>query len=71
MDIRRDVDPTETQDWVDSLKAVSQHRGPERTNFLCEQLIQQGRRDALRSRIPSVAACPRTSRSAPINARPT
>ena len=47
MDIRRDVDPTETQEWVDSLKAVSQHRGPERTNFLREQLIQQGRRDGV------------------------
>jgi pyruvate dehydrogenase E1 component len=47
MDIRRDVDPTETQEWVDSLKAVSQHRGPERTNSLREQLIQQGRRDGV------------------------
>ncbi|MGH8727686.1 MAG: pyruvate dehydrogenase (acetyl-transferring), homodimeric type [Burkholderiales bacterium] len=47
MDIRRDVDPTETQEWVDSIKAVSQHRGPERTNFLLERLIQQGRRDGV------------------------
>jgi pyruvate dehydrogenase E1 component len=45
MDIRQDLDPTETQEWVDSLKAVVQYRGPERANFLVERVVQEARRE--------------------------
>ncbi|MBL8529534.1 MAG: pyruvate dehydrogenase (acetyl-transferring), homodimeric type [Burkholderiales bacterium] len=44
MDIRQDVDPTETREWIDSLKAVVQYRGPERAHFIIERLIDEARR---------------------------
>ena len=45
MDIRHDVDPTETADWIDSLKAVVKHRGPDRAHYLLERLIAEARRE--------------------------
>src|SRR5687768_9525947 len=45
MDIRYDLDPTETQEWTDSLKAVVKYRGPERANFLVERVVQEARRE--------------------------
>ncbi len=44
MDIRQDVDPTETREWIDSLKAVVQYRGPERAHFIIERLVDEARR---------------------------
>ena len=44
MDIRQDIDPSETQDWIDSLKAVLQHRGPERAHYIMERLVDEARR---------------------------
>jgi pyruvate dehydrogenase E1 component len=44
MDICQDVDPTETREWIDSLKAVLQHRGPERAHYLLERLVDEARR---------------------------
>ncbi len=43
MDIRQDVDPTETREWVDSLKAVLQHRGPERAQFILQRIVDEAR----------------------------
>src|SRR6058998_597859 len=42
-----DLDPTETGEWVDALSAVQQYRGSERTNFLINRLIDQGRREGV------------------------
>jgi pyruvate dehydrogenase E1 component len=44
MDIRQDIDPTETREWIDSLKAVLQYRGPERAHYLLERLVDEARR---------------------------
>jgi pyruvate dehydrogenase E1 component len=45
MGILSDHDPTETQEWVDSLRAVLQHAGPDRARYLLGKL----REEALRS----------------------
>src|SRR6476619_2479280 len=47
MDTMRDLDPTETGEWVDALRAVQQHRGGERSNYLINRLVDQGRRDGV------------------------
>ena len=39
-----DLDPTETQEWLDALTAVINEEGPERAHFLIEQLIDLNRR---------------------------
>ncbi len=39
-----DLDPIETQEWVDALSAVQQHRGGERSNYIINRLVEQGRR---------------------------
>lgn len=41
---RDDIDPQETQEWLDALDAVIEHEGPERAHFLLEKLIDQSRR---------------------------
>src|SRR4051812_42026682 len=38
MGIMNDYDPVETQEWVDSLRAVLQHAGPERVKYLLSKL---------------------------------
>ena len=38
MGILSDYDPTETQEWVDSLRAVLQYAGPDRARFLLGKL---------------------------------
>jgi pyruvate dehydrogenase E1 component len=39
-----DMDPVETQEWLDALTAVINEEGPERAHFLIEQLIDLNRR---------------------------
>jgi len=39
-----DIDPTETQEWIDSLEFVLSSRGPERAKYLLSVLEQQARR---------------------------
>ncbi|HUQ26495.1 MAG TPA: pyruvate dehydrogenase (acetyl-transferring), homodimeric type, partial [Burkholderiales bacterium] len=39
-----DLDPTETQEWLEALDAVMQREGPERAHFLLEALIEKSRR---------------------------
>jgi pyruvate dehydrogenase E1 component len=39
-----DVDPEETQDWLDALDGVMAAEGPERAHFLIEALIDKARR---------------------------
>ncbi|MFQ5551346.1 MAG: pyruvate dehydrogenase (acetyl-transferring), homodimeric type, partial [Gemmatimonadales bacterium] len=39
-----DIDPLETQEWLEALAAVLEHEGPERAHYLLEQLIGSARR---------------------------
>ena len=41
-----DVDPQETQEWLDSLETVFEEEGAERAHFLLEALIDKARRSA-------------------------
>jgi pyruvate dehydrogenase E1 component len=40
----RDLDPIETQEWVEALEAILQQEGPERAHFIIEQLVDKARR---------------------------
>src|ERR1700676_2331825 len=44
MDMNPDVDPQETQEWLDSIDGVLEHEGPDRAHFLIEQVIDKSRR---------------------------
>src|SRR3989475_11525731 len=46
MGILHDHDPVETREWLDSLKAVLQFRGPARAHSLLEKLVDEARRDS-------------------------
>ncbi|WP_295883662.1 pyruvate dehydrogenase (acetyl-transferring), homodimeric type [uncultured Thiohalocapsa sp.] len=39
-----DIDPQETQEWLDALEAVLEHEGTERAHYLLERLIDKARR---------------------------
>jgi len=42
-----DIDPVETQEWLDAIKAVLQKEGPERAHFLLETLTEKMRRSGV------------------------
>ena len=42
--LHQDLDPTETQEWVESLSAVINREGTERAHFLLEKLVDSTRR---------------------------
>jgi pyruvate dehydrogenase E1 component len=42
-----DLDPVETVEWHDAVKAVQQHRGDARANQLLNMVVDQARRDGL------------------------
>ncbi len=44
MSNKPDIDPQETQEWLDALEAVLENEGPERAHFLLERLIDKARR---------------------------
>ena len=44
MDKPADIDPLETEDWLDSLDSVIQSEGIHRAHFLIEALIDKARR---------------------------
>ncbi len=44
MATRPDIDPQETQEWLDALEAVLENEGPERAHFLLERLVDKARR---------------------------
>ncbi|MBT8120401.1 MAG: pyruvate dehydrogenase (acetyl-transferring), homodimeric type [Gammaproteobacteria bacterium] len=58
-----DIDPLETQEWLDALKAVIENEGVERAHFLLEQLIDDARRNG--------ANLPFTNETAYLNTIPT
>ncbi len=39
-----DIDPDETQEWLQALESVLEYEGPERAHFLLEKLIDKARR---------------------------
>jgi len=43
-DIVPDIDPQETQEWLEALEGVLKHEGPQRAHFLLEQLVDKARR---------------------------
>ncbi|MBV9250627.1 MAG: pyruvate dehydrogenase (acetyl-transferring), homodimeric type [Acetobacteraceae bacterium] len=44
MDISRDIDPLETQEWREALGSVLAFEGPERAQFLLEAITEESRR---------------------------
>ena len=44
MEHNKDIDPIETQEWIESLDSVLQQEGPERAHYLLETLIERARR---------------------------
>ncbi len=44
---KADIDPQETQEWIDALSSVIDREGRERAHFLIEQLIDNARRDGV------------------------
>lgn len=40
-----DIDPTETQEWLDSLESVLEAEGVERAHYLLESMIEKARRN--------------------------
>ncbi len=42
-----DIDPEETQEWIESLESVLEREGPERAHFLLERLIDKTRRSGI------------------------
>ena len=43
-----DIDPQETQDWIDSITALIDEKGSERTQFIIEKLINFSRRNGIK-----------------------
>jgi len=42
--LKNDIDPEETQEWLEALAAVIEADGPERAHFLLERMVDQARR---------------------------
>src|SRR5690606_533324 len=42
--LHNDPDPTETREWIESLKAVIDHSGPERAHQLLQDMVELTRR---------------------------
>src|SRR6516164_85513 len=47
MDVMRDSDTIETQEWLDALAAVKEHRGIERANFIVSSVVDAAQRDRI------------------------
>lgn len=43
--LNKDIDPKETEEWIDSLLAIIEKDGPERAHYILEQLIDSARRN--------------------------
>ena len=39
-----DIDPEETQEWLDALDGVLEIEGPQRAHYIVEKLIEKARR---------------------------
>ncbi|BAN68518.1 pyruvate dehydrogenase (acetyl-transferring), homodimeric type [endosymbiont of unidentified scaly snail isolate Monju] len=47
MTTKPDIDPQETQEWLEALEAVLEHEGAERAHFLIERMIDKARRSGV------------------------
>ena len=47
-DKKTDIDPIETQEWIDSIKSLIHHSGSERAHFILDKLISYSRRNGIR-----------------------
>ena len=56
MGVMDDHDPVETQEWVDSLRAVVHHQGAERARYLLSRLREEAR--ATGAQLPFIATTP-------------
>ncbi|TXT34806.1 MAG: pyruvate dehydrogenase E1 component, partial [Comamonadaceae bacterium] len=45
MNVNDDLDTLETGEWMDALRAVQQHRGTGRTNYIVNRLVDEARRE--------------------------
>ena len=45
--LKNDVDPIETQDWLQSLDSLIREEGVERAQYIVEQVIGQARRSGV------------------------
>ena len=45
----QDLDPVETQEWLDALETVLEQEGPERAHYLLEKLVEKARRSGAHS----------------------
>ncbi len=52
----QDVDPIETQEWLDALSSVIQQEGPERAHYLLENLVRYTRRRGIHMPFDSTTA---------------
>ncbi len=43
-----DIDPQETQDWIDSISALIEEKGNDRTHYIIEKLIDYSRRNGIK-----------------------
>lgn len=53
---RDDIDPLETNDWLEALESVLKREGPERAHFLLDKLIEKGRRSGANLRFSANTA---------------
>ena len=44
MPIKPDIDPQETQEWLEALEAVLENEGVDRAHFLIERMVDKARR---------------------------
>ncbi len=51
-----DIDPAETQDWLDSLAAVAREAGQDRAQYLLRQLEEQGQQLGIIANVPPYSA---------------
>lgn len=48
-DIYKDIDPEETQEWIEALASVLEKEGPDRANFLLDQVLLFARKKGCRT----------------------
>ena len=46
---KKDIDPIETQEWIESLKELIDEFGPDRAHFILNNLISFARRNGIRT----------------------
>ncbi|MCR9191042.1 MAG: pyruvate dehydrogenase (acetyl-transferring), homodimeric type [Gammaproteobacteria bacterium] len=51
-DIKKDIDPTETKEWIDSLSAVIARDGSERASFLVQSLLNHAVKEGAAATLP-------------------